>query len=465
MQIAGYIADDLTNTSPGYGFMMDFRNRKLYDRRAFFDTIMGNSVLHQQFVIAMGPDGVPLLNLGRLRQWLQDYSDALLYLMAAIEVLAGSPSRGTELTCIQLQNTACRSQGLYVLGHCLALVIQYSKTSATKGRDTLIPHVLHAFCQEYAKIVAFWTHPFAEQVVQILFPGRTALLSLWHNHFFVKFNHLFMTEDLSGVLRAVILRTMDVSIGVWDYRQMSVCIRRAHCPRMSELMAFGDEEDIASLQAGHSTATEERCYGISAGYLGQLPENMVQPFAAASAEWQVVMRIPEGGKKVQLSDFPVKELWGKYLSPEKPNHVCYACKKGGNDGGPPNGMHHLSHNTAPSPRQSLHNSNLQDTFAVTTAVNIAATSSSSPSVRPTEPVSGVSSISVGKTSSTDTEKVSDNYIALIKMSYCIFRGYWIVRMWIGLTIKTLVPVPQTPLLMPIYGISLTVRLMTTYYRP
>jgi len=51
-------------------------------------------------VIRVGPNGIPLLNLGRLRQWLIDYSDVLLVYMAAIDVQAGSPSWGTELTCI-----------------------------------------------------------------------------------------------------------------------------------------------------------------------------------------------------------------------------------------------------------------------------------------------------------------------------------------------------------------------------
>jgi len=68
--------------------------------------------------------------------------------------------------------------GLYVIGRRLAVVIQYSKTSSIKGRDTLISYVLDAFCQEYAKTVAFHLHPFAEQAVQILFPGQTTLLSL-----------------------------------------------------------------------------------------------------------------------------------------------------------------------------------------------------------------------------------------------------------------------------------------------
>jgi len=105
------------------------------------------------------------------------------------------------------------------------------------------------------------------------------------------------------------------------------------------------------------------------------------------------MCAPEGGKKVDLSYFPVKELWERYMLPKKPNHICCACKKGENNGGSPNGMHYLSHNTTPSPQQLLDNPNLHNTLVVTKAVNIAASwqlSSSSPLVQPIESVSPVS---------------------------------------------------------------------------
>jgi len=77
---------------------------------------------------------------------------------------------------------------------------------------------------------------------------------------------------------------MDVSIGIQDYRQMLVCARHAHCPRLDELMMFNDKKNAAVLQSGHLKATENRLYGVSAGYLSQLLENIVELFAMASAE-------------------------------------------------------------------------------------------------------------------------------------------------------------------------------------
>jgi len=101
---------------------------------------------------------------------------------------------------------------------------------------------------------------------------------------FIKFDYLYTTEELSRVLQVASLKTMDVGIGIQDYRQMSVCVRHAHCPRLDELMMFNDNKNAAMLQSGHSKATENRLYGVSAGYLGQLLENIVEPFAMVSVE-------------------------------------------------------------------------------------------------------------------------------------------------------------------------------------
>jgi len=58
-------------------------------------------------------------------------------------------------------------------------------------------------------------------------------------------------------------------------------------------------------------------YGVSTGYLGRLPKNLIEPYANASAEWQVLMKVPEGGKNVYMHQYPNKELWIPLLSPDK----------------------------------------------------------------------------------------------------------------------------------------------------
>ena len=159
-----------------------------------------------------------------MRRWLNDYADGLLFLMAAIEVLVGSPSWSTELTCIQLRNTSCRTRGLYNIGRCMTIVVQYSKTSTRNGYNTLIPHVLDAFYQDIIKTVTFVTYPFAEQMSRIFYPDCNDITVLWDNQLFVKNDRPFVTEDISSILQCISLEAMQVQLGIRDYHQLSICV-------------------------------------------------------------------------------------------------------------------------------------------------------------------------------------------------------------------------------------------------
>ena len=307
-KIADYIADDLSNATPGYSFVSNTRNHQFYNRKSFLTFIMNTPKLRDEFVTANSVDGTLLLNLGCIKTWLDDYTDELLYLMVTIEVLAGSSSWGTELTCIQLRNTSCQTCGIYNIGHHMAIVVQYLKMSSRDGRDTLIPHILDAFCQDVIKTVTFVTHLFAEQMSRILYPDCNNITTLWHNHLFVKKDTLFTTKDISSVLQHASLETMQIKLGIQDYRQLSICVKHAHCSTLEELIGMREDVNVAAQQASHSGATEERMYGVSTDYLGSLPKNLIEPYANASAEWQVLMKVPEGGKNVYMYQYPNKEL-------------------------------------------------------------------------------------------------------------------------------------------------------------
>jgi len=106
-KIIGYITNDLSNMNPGYIFVSNYQNHKFHDYKSFLTLIIDISTLWDKFVIVIAVNGILLLNLGQIRRWLNNYTDRLLYLMAAIEILARSPSWNIELTYIQLQNISC----------------------------------------------------------------------------------------------------------------------------------------------------------------------------------------------------------------------------------------------------------------------------------------------------------------------------------------------------------------------
>ena len=51
----------------------------------------------------------------------------------------------------------------------MAIVVQYSKTSARNSCDTLILYILDIICQDIIKTVAFVTHSFTGQMSRILY--------------------------------------------------------------------------------------------------------------------------------------------------------------------------------------------------------------------------------------------------------------------------------------------------------
>jgi len=189
-KIIDHIADDLSNTKLGYSFVNNPWNHKFYNWKLFLTLIMDSPRLWDEFVIVIVEDSTPLMNLGQVRRWLNDYADGLLFLIAVIKILAESPSWDTELTYIQLRNISCWTWVLYNIGCCMAIIVQYSKTSTKNGHNTLIPHILDVFCQDIIKTVTFVTHPFTGQMSWILYLDCNDITVLWHNQLFVKNNCL-----------------------------------------------------------------------------------------------------------------------------------------------------------------------------------------------------------------------------------------------------------------------------------
>ncbi|KAF5347918.1 hypothetical protein D9756_010116 [Leucocoprinus leucothites] len=303
-----HIADDLESTDTHYGFVDDARNKNICEPNLLMKRILGDPELSSEFVAGWRDNGDPIWRTGRLVQWLFDYSEFLLLFMASIEVTAGSPSRGTELTCLLYRNTPTRTRGIYAVGGCLAIVCQYSKTTSNTGRDRWLPHAVDGFDHDFGANIMFLAQPFAVLSMSTAKPNRPDLVDLWYTQLFVNFDRKFVTDDLSSILKRVSLSTMGVALGVRDYRQVSIAVRRAHCPTMEQLIGVEDS-DAAALQAGHTRATEDRHYGITTSFLATLPEDLIEPFLKVSIKWQTMLKVPVAGRPIPWSRFPDPSQW------------------------------------------------------------------------------------------------------------------------------------------------------------
>ncbi|KAF5348175.1 hypothetical protein D9756_010738 [Leucocoprinus leucothites] len=348
------IWDDLSDDAPHYGFVEDSANAELDQHNLLMQCICNNPRRRKEFLVGTLPDGKPLWNPTRVRQWLAAYAEFLLLLMASIEVMAGSPSRGTEMTCIHIRNTPTRTRGLYVLGDHVAIVCQYTKTSNLTSQDSLLPHGLDAFNSDFIAHVVFVTHPFAQWLISFLYLNNPEFVKLYHTHLFVNVTKEFGTEDLTQILKSVTLSTLKVSMGLSDYRQTSITFRRVHCSQFEKLMQMDDEDTPGALQAGHSHATENMHYGRNASFLGNVVDDIAMLLVVASTDWQTILRIPKGGQVLPYTLLETEDQWCKYISPEIspflwPEKLNSTCKE-------KNGTHHTPGGSAfpstlPSPNQ------------------------------------------------------------------------------------------------------------------
>ena len=62
-KITDHIADDISNTKPGYSFVNNLWNYKLYNQKSFLTLVIDSPRLQDKFVIAIAEYGTPLMNL------------------------------------------------------------------------------------------------------------------------------------------------------------------------------------------------------------------------------------------------------------------------------------------------------------------------------------------------------------------------------------------------------------------
>ncbi|KAF9439961.1 hypothetical protein P691DRAFT_768534, partial [Macrolepiota fuliginosa MF-IS2] len=147
MAPAERVVDDLTDDTPG-GCFLDNPSNSFLEKyhHSLIQTILRDPALSRQFILGFHPNsGEPLWNIPRLRLWYRHFCDLQLHLAALVELLAGAPARGTELTCLQYRNTPSQLRGFYKMHNRWVIICRYNKTSANTGHEKLIPHPVDPF--------------------------------------------------------------------------------------------------------------------------------------------------------------------------------------------------------------------------------------------------------------------------------------------------------------------------------
>ncbi len=291
------IYDDLANIDVHYSFLSDPRNTMFLDRDQLAKAIISHPVLSKTFLTGLTNDeGKPIWNVIALQKWLFNYSKFEGIQLANVEMKAGSPGRGTELSSLEYRNTRTRSQrSLYMMGDHLAVVCQYHKSGSITGKDKIIPHALDAVTSDLVIQDLAIARPFAELAAFICYPQDKDIQGRYNSYLFVNNQELFTTSQLTTITRTFTLPVFEFGIGVNDWRHISASFRRKLCPALDGVIEEDNQDTIPALQAGHTRQTENRIYGISPESLAGPAEDVLPLYLDASTDWQVACKIVPGG--------------------------------------------------------------------------------------------------------------------------------------------------------------------------
>ncbi len=300
----GDLADDLTSNAMGYSFLTDERNTCFHDRDRLMKAILNNPATCRQFVqtewsapFEETANSVQIMwKISALRAWLWNYARFEGLVLARIEMLGGSPGRGTELTAMQYCNTKTRPlRNLVVLDKYLSVLRTYHKSAALTGHDKLIPHAIDACTTDLLIQDLALARPFAELAAQICWPNNDYIRELYAGALFVNNGELFDSRQLTHIMSTVTNPRIGTELGINDWRHISIAWRRKKCSEVQSLLEDDNYETVEAQQTGHSRATENRVYGLSPQALAGPGEDVLPLFLRASTRWQEICHVRPGG--------------------------------------------------------------------------------------------------------------------------------------------------------------------------
>ncbi|KAF8633670.1 hypothetical protein AX17_004413, partial [Amanita inopinata Kibby_2008] len=306
----GMLKDDLSNTAAGYSLLSESSNGAKHVQTALLTAVLSTPHLCNRFVMHCDyATGLPLWNTLEFRAWLMKLSKLEGILLARCEMLAGSPARGTEITCMSVCNTSLRSRrNLVAFGDYLAILCLYHKGSAMTGRDKLIPHAVDAFTADLMLQVLTIARPFAQIAAHLCYPNDSRRIRVYHDFLFVNMGQLFTTPDLTKIIEHYTRPQIGIGIGVNAWRHISTAFRRKICNSMDELVEEDEMETVGALQAGHSRKTENRIYGLSPESLAGAAEDILPLYLEASTDWQIACQVVPGGLHLSYQEAESKHF-------------------------------------------------------------------------------------------------------------------------------------------------------------
>jgi hypothetical protein len=137
-----------------------------------------------------------LWSMSKVREYAQLEERSKKLLLAAVNITAGQPARGEEITPIRFRNGFLQARNIYVVDGQVIFVTRYHKSQALFGEPKVIPRFLPWRVGQLMALYQVYVQAFKEDVEQLT-NGLPRSDHLWHDK-----NGSWSTEHLTKVLTA-----------------------------------------------------------------------------------------------------------------------------------------------------------------------------------------------------------------------------------------------------------------------
>ncbi len=276
------VQDDMANTSAGYSFLGDARNRL---ETAYLDLSERACLNPLDGLMSHGLWNIPLVN-----EYLDRERGLVRQLMLLMYMFGGQAPRSTELFSIETENGPGTSRGIYVHGGSIVYVTRHTKARRATNREFQIARYLPREVSELLLSYLVYVRRFAEMLRRNCLGYVASSRLLFYTPGLEQTP--WSSAALSKGLTIYTTKVLGLTFGVQAYRQLSIAITERHVRQISKSFDRycdkGRDKDLEvafAWQSGHRPLLRGTIYGLDAAYRDSLQPSLLRIYEWASCEW------------------------------------------------------------------------------------------------------------------------------------------------------------------------------------
>lgn len=265
-------SENMSDTKYGYSFL----NESWIEQNALLKHLIKKST----DLLREGPNGKVEFKPSQALDFLTACEKLRGKLGCIIQITSGQPMRTTETIDMRIRNTE-RNRAFYKDHGEIICITNYQKTSNNKGYDAFIPHLIpHEVAQllEYYLIVI---RPLETLMASQIYGFSEA--QTYHFYFHVHQGKRITAKVFRDIFASFLKDYVDFNAGVAAWRQCVSAIKKEYI--LPIFLKKANWDDAGDLQAGHSSYTATRNYGLTKQQMSDLTTEILITFIQFSHQW------------------------------------------------------------------------------------------------------------------------------------------------------------------------------------